>query len=185
MAYLSNQFVDSPVFIYDNKNKLIAKTVVTGFNRDEMYIEVPRGLSSIKPKTRLHLLIIHPAGVSELSGVLKIVRQGLCEISIFGEQQREGRASDRRIINASAVISDMVTDATAQPLSEPIPVVIENISATGVLVKANAARIEPGSLLQIEFAIGGKAVVLYGEVLRVRFTDGNSFEYGCQLHFPD
>jgi len=185
MAYLASHFTDSPVFIYDEKNNLIAKTTVSGYDRDEMYIEVAKGLGNIRLKTRLHLLIIHSGGVSELSGFLKSTRQGLHEISIYGEQQREGRASERRLLKSSAQITDMVTDTSRDGLLSPFPVMIENISATGVLLESVNVRFEMGAFLQIEFSIGGKDVVLYGEIVREHIIDGGVFEYGCKLHFLD
>ena len=183
MAYLASHFLDSPVFIYDANNDLIAKTTVTGYNRDEMYIEVPRGAVDIKLKARLHLLIIHSAGVSELSGILRSVHHGLYEISFYGEQQREGRASNRRALDYTAVISDLQADSASGELQAPIPIMIRNISATGVLVRIENTRLEMGTILQIELSIGGKEAILFGEVIRERIIDDNTFEYGCQLHF--
>jgi len=183
MAYLASHFINSPVYIYDENNNLITCTTVTGYSSDEMYIEVPKGATNIKLRTRLHILIIHSAGASEFSGSLRSVRQGLYEISIYGEQQREGRTADRRTLNTSAMISDMVTDSGANELQTPIPTMLENISATGVLVKIENIRINIGTFLQIEFNIIGKEVVLYGEVVRECMLDDHTFEYGCQLHF--
>jgi len=185
MAYLAGHFTDSPVFIYDEENNLIAKSTVTGYNRDEMYIEVAKGSVNIKLKTRLHLLIIHKNGASELSGYLKSARQGLYEISIYGEQQREGRASDRRTLKASAKVTDMVSDKAREGLADPLQITIENISGSGILVKSSDARFELGSFLQIEFSIGGKDVILYGEIVREKVVDDDNLEYGCQLIFLD
>ena len=185
MAYLASHFMDSPIFIYDEMNNLITKTTVTGYDRDEMYIEVPKGTADIKLKARLHLLIIHSTGVSELSGFLRSMRQGIYEISFYGEQQREGRTSNRRTIDAFAVISDMQTDSSTAGLQEPIHILIQNISGTGVLVRIENKRLEIGTILQIELNIGGKEVILFAEVIRERDIDGNTIQYGCQLHFLD
>ena len=185
MAHSVSRFMDSPVFIYDDKNNLITKTTVTGYDRNEMYIEVPKGTTDIKSKTRLQLLIIHSAGVSELSGFLQSVRQGIYEISFYGERQREGRASDRRTIDAFAVISDMQTDTSSTELQAPIPILIENISATGVLVRVEDRPLDIGTILQLELSIGGKDVILFAEIVREHTIDENTNQYGCQLHFLD
>jgi len=183
MPYISGHFADSLIFIYDSKNNLITRTTITAHNRDEMYIEVSEGLEKIKPRTRLQLLIIHSTGASELSGFLNSVRQGIYEISIYGERQREVRSSARRTLNASALISDMVTDSTESSLSEPIPVTIENMSTTGILIKTRDARFDIGSLLQVEFSISGKNVILFGEVVREDVRDAGTSKYGCKLYF--
>jgi len=185
MANLASNFIDAVVFIYDKDDNLITKTIITGHNRNEMYIEVARGLENVKLKTRLQLLIIHSGGASEVSGSLKSVRQGLYEISIFGERHRDVRESARRTINASAVISDMVKDSESEKLTAPIPIVIENLSTTGILLRVRDVRLEMGAFLQIEFKLHGKDVILFGEVLREQRYDGVTCKYGCKLYFPD
>ena len=183
MANLARNFTDAIVFIYDTDNNLITKTVITAHNRGEMYIEVAKGLENIKPKTRLQLMIIHSGGASELNGSLKSIRQGIFEISIYGERQRDVRTSIRHTINASAVISDLVTDSDSEPLQEPIQVMIENLSNTGMLIQSPDERFETGTLLQIEFNINGKNVMLYGEVVRLQTQLNDETKYGCKLYF--
>ena len=183
MANHVSHFVDSLVFIYDSDNKFITKTTVTGYGKEEMYIEVAEGLENIKPGTRLQLLIIHSTGASEMNGTLKSVRQGIFEISIYGERQRDVRTSVRRKLNASAVISDMVSNSEGEAIGTPLPVIIENMSTTGMLISLRDVRLEAGALLQIEFNLGGKIGILYGEVVRVEPDRDGSYRYGCQLYF--
>jgi len=185
MASLASSFTDAVVFIYDKNNNLITKTIITRHNRNEMYIEVAKGLENVKLKTRLQLLIIHSGGASELNGTLRSIRQGLFEISIFGERQRDVRTSVRRTLNASAAISDMVTDSESEKPPAPIQIVIENLSATGILIKTRTMRMEIGTFLQIEFKLHGKDVILFSEVVREQVHDGDVYKYGCKLHFLD
>jgi len=185
MAYMTSQFSDAPVFIYDSKNNLITRTTVTGYNRDEMYIEVSAGLENVKLRSRLNLLIFHAGGASELSGFLKCVRQGLYEISIFGERQREVRTSSRRTLNASAVISDMIADSVEGEIDEPLPITIENMSTSGVLIGTQTMKFDIGTLLQIEFKVGRKTAIIFGEVIREQKQGDGAFKYGCRLTFLD
>ena len=185
MAYLAGNFAGAVVFIYDNKNNLVTKTTITDYNRDEMYIEVASGLEEVRLRSRLHLLILNSGGATELSGFLKSVRQGIYEISIFGERQREVRASVRRTLNASAIISDMVTDSPEGGLAEPLPVTIENMSTSGVLVETQEMRFEKGSMLQIEFKAGGRTAIIFAEVVREQKQGDGAYKYGCKLNFLD
>ena len=185
MAYLGRSFIDSLIYIYDNENKFITKTIVTGHNRDEMYIEVPKGLEDIKPKSRLQLLIIHPEGASELNGSLKSVRQGIYEISIYGEQQRDVRASTRRTLNASAVISDMVTDNDSENLPAPIQITVEDLSTTGILIDTNDRRFELGTFFEIVLELNGKRAILFSEAVREQKSSDDTYKYGCKLYFVD
>ena len=185
MANHASHFVDSLVFIYDTENNLIARTTVTGYGRDEMYIEVAGGLENVKPGIRLHLLIIHSTGASELSGTYKSMRQGIYEISIYGERQRDVRASARRVLNTSAVISDMVSELGTEELSAPLPVTIVNMSTTGVLISPKDIHLKTGALLQIEFNVSRKVCILYAEVVREQTDSDGTLRYGCRLHFFD
>jgi len=185
MSYLASHFTDSLVLIYDNESNLIAKTNVTAHDKGEMYIEVSEGLENVKPGTRLRLLIIHSSGVSELRGILKSVRQGIYEISIYGERVRDARSSARYTLNNPAIISDMVTDSKMEELIVPLKVTIENISSTGILVRSLEVRIKLGALLQIEFNAHGKNGIIYGEVIREQICDDCIYKYGCQLIFID
>ena len=185
MANFASNFTDAVVFIYDKDNNLITETTITGHNKVEMYIEVAKGLENVKPKTRLQLLIIHSSGVSELNGALKSVRQGIFEISIFGERQREVRTSTRHLLNASAIISDMVIGEELEKLENHINVTIENLSTTGILLKVRGNRFKIGTYLQIEFKLHNKNMMLFGEVLREQVIAKDTCKYGCKLHFVD
>jgi len=183
MANYAGHFVDSPVFIYDTNNNLIARTKITGYGKAEKYIEVAEGLKNVKPGTKLLLLIIHATGASELGGVLKSVRQGIYEISIYGEKEREVRVNARRVLNASAVISDMAYGYETKTPAEPMPVTIVDMSITGILINSRDNRLDIGALLQVEFNVHKKTCILYGEIVREHTGASGAYEYGCKLYF--
>jgi len=185
MANATENFVNALVFIYDSSNVLIAKTSVIRHNPEKKYIEVGEGLSNIEMKTRLQILIVHPTGACECTGMIKSERQGIFRILIYDERQRDVRVSVRRTVHANAVISDMINGTEAGTFSEPVPVVIENMSTTGILIRSGKTRLEVGSLLQIELKVEKKTGILYGEVLREQKLFAGAYGYGCQLHFFD
>ena len=186
MANTAVNFENALVFIYDDNNVLIARTSVTKHNPDKKYIEVTEGLdNSIEPKTRLQILIVHPAGACECSGMIKGERHGVYRIQIYDERQRDVRVSVRRTVHANAVISDMINGSEAATFNDPVPVVIENMSTTGILIRSGKTHLEVGSLLQIELKVEKKTGILYGEVLREQKLSAGALGYGCQLHFFD
>ena len=185
MANSAGHFQDSPVFIYDKNSNFITRTIITGHSADKRYVEVSEGLMNIRPGTRLQLLIFHSTGASELSGTLKNIRKGIYRISVYGERQRDVRTSVRHRINASAVISDMITDSEPEAFHKPIEVTIEDLSTTGLLLRSRTVRFEMESLLQIEFKLHGKDVILFGEVVREQAHNNNVYKYGCKLYFRD
>ena len=183
MPYLASDYTDSLVFIFDSNNDPIVKTIITGCNRDEMYIEVSEGLRNVKPGTRLHLIVFHSTGASEFGGVYRSVRQGIFEISIYGERQREARASTRHRLDAPAVVRGMAAGAAPGAAAEPHHVTIENMSTTGVLIVSEGARYEIGAPLQIEFTVNERKSLLYANVIREEAKGEDLFSYGCRLNF--
>jgi hypothetical protein len=183
MAKSTSHFTDSLIVVYDNENNLITKTIVTGYDRSEMYIEISEGMENVKPGTRLHLLIIHPDGVSEFSGMLKRVRQGICEIPIFGERKRDARGSARHPLRADAQIKEMFINAEKVTLRDPIQVVLENISKTGVLIKSPDIHFIINVILRIEFIIKEKETTLNARIVREQQNNDDTYSFGCQLIF--
>ena len=95
------------------------------------------------------------------------------------------RASARRTINATAIISDMVSGYNNENGGPPLQITIENMSTTGILIYSRDYRLEIGSLLQIEFDVHGKTCILYAEIVREQVQFSNAHRYGCQLYFFD
>ena len=183
MANTAEDFENALVFVYSKYGDLITKTSVSAYDPDEKYIDVAEGLDSIEPKTRLQLLVVHRNGANEFSGIFETGIPGGFRVLIYDEHQRDVRVSVRRTINATAVISDMVTESETGTFDEPLPVMIENMSTTGVLVKSGRTRMDIGALLQIELRVDERTGILYGEVLREQRLADGTFGYGCKLYF--
>lgn len=180
---IAENFADALAFIYNRNDALIAKTSVTGYNRGRLFVREVDGLTAVKPGAGLHILVVHASGASEMSGTLRKTFQGICAISVYDELKRDVRTSVRRTLNTSAIISDMVTDSEVPAIDSPIPVTIENMSTSGVLIVSQDTRLPIGALLQMEFRTNGKTGIIYGEVVREQRPTDETYRYGCQLHF--
>jgi len=183
MAKIAGNFKDSIVVIYDNNNNYVAQTIITEHDKREMLIEIPDSLDNIKSGTRLNVLIIHTGGVSEFGGVLRRTSRGACEISLFGERQREGRSATRHILNVPGQINNLIINNKPETLQSPLNVIVENLSSTGVLINSRDVRLETGFILQIELNIHGKEAIIFGNVVRERRNADETFSYGCHLIF--
>ena len=183
MAKFAGQFTDAPIMIYDIHNNFIAKTIISRHNWGQMYIEVTEGLENTKPGTRLHLLIIHSGGVSEFDGTYKCVRQGIFEITIYGERKRDARGSKRLPLNISAQIKEITVNSEIVQLREPVQVTVENISKTGVLVNSPELRLIINVISQIELNIQGRDTILYAKVVREQTNGDGTYSFGCRLVF--
>lgn len=184
MANSLGDYKDSMVLIYDDKDNLITKTTVTAHDKKTMVIEISGGLDTVKTGTHVNLLIIHADGAGEFSGIMRKPRFGVCEVALFGERQRKGRATARHLMNIPAVINNLTINNQQTALREPAQIVIENLSTTGILIKSSSFRFEAGHILQIEFNLNGKDVIINGKILREQINPDNTLGYGCRLIFP-
>jgi len=182
----TGHFEDSLAVIYDSENRFITKTIITKHDRSTMYITIAEDLKGIKNGARLNVLVVHSGGASEFGGILRRSRAGIsqCEISLFSEKQRYVRASKRHMLNIPAFINDLIINKKEESFIEPLHVVIEDLSTTGIRIKSPGVRLEVGYILTIEFLLNGKEAIINGKVTREQTNPDNTFSYGCQLIFP-
>ena len=185
MTHAARKCMDSVILIYDENRELITKTVVTGYGKDEMYIEVSEGLEGVRPGTRFHLLVIHPDSVSEFSGKLQSIRQGIYEISIHGQRQREARSATRYPVKTRAQIKELVVDKETVTLIDPISISIVNISSSGVLIISPNIMLVEGIFLTIEFILSERSYILHCRVVREPDNDSDPDSFGCQIVFKN
>ena len=189
MAGTAVNFKDCPVFIHDEEGNYIAKAIISAYFKPEMRIvisgghEDPENFDDIKIGTRVNILIIHPDSTYEFGGVTRTNNGSSCEITLFRERERTGRASSRHSLDTPAFINRMIVDSAQEQFSEPVTVIIENISATGVLVRSPLMRFKKGTALEFEVNINGKDVLLDARVVREQTNDDGSDSYGCQFIF--
>jgi len=176
-------FQDCPVIIYDSDDRYITKAIITEHDKRDMSIEISDALEYIDQGSRLNVLIIQSGVAVEFSGRPRRVRSGRREIALFNERQRRPRAYTRHKINAPAVINSFITPAGQQPFSPPLEIIVENISSTGVLIKAPHGYFGLNSLLEIDVNIQGKDVILFVKVVREQGNADDTVSFGCKFIF--
>jgi len=172
-----------PVVIYDSENNYITKAIIQVYDKSDMSIEISEELPDIRQGTRLSLLVIHPGGASEFSGIARRMHAGMREISLFNERQREARTSARHSLNEPAVINNLIVNAQKKALPAPLSITVENISTTGALVIAPEESIALGDVLEIDINISGQAALLYGAVVRAQPIGDGLIKFGCRFVF--
>ena len=186
MSHAARKCMDCAIMIYnDDRTELIAKTFVTGYGKEEMYIEVSEGLENVKPGTRLQLLVLHPGSVSEFEGKLRSVRQGIYEISLFGLRQRDARASTRYPMKTPAQIKELVIDYERVTLIDPLNITIKNISSTGLLIISPEITLVEGVFLKLEFNLGADPYIVNCKVVREPPEGYDTDSFGCQIIFQE
>ena len=184
MIYAPKQCMDNPIIIYDRNKNFITETIVTGYGKDELYLEVSEGLEDTPLGTRLMLLVLHPDSVSEFAGRLRSVRQGIYEISIYGQRRREVRTAPRYSFNTPALIKSLVVDRDAVTLEFPIDATIVNLSSTGLLLYSPNLELVEGIQLRIEFVFRSRNTIIQCRVVRKSQEVSGLECYGCQIIFP-
>jgi hypothetical protein len=184
MLMAPRQCMDCPIFIYDESNNLITETVVTGYGKNEMYIEISEGLEEIAPGTRLRLVVIHADNVSEFAGKLTSVRQGIFEISIHGQLTRDARGASRFSFNIPGTISTFLVNQEVVKLMNPIHVTIKNISSTGLMIESKDLPLNEGVSLNVEFQLNGRNSIILSKVVRTPTPESEPNCFGCQILFP-
>ena len=184
MVHVPRQCMDCPIIIYDQDKKFIAETVVTGYGKDEMYIEVSEGLGNTATGTLLRLLVIHPDGVSEFAGKLVSKRQGIFEISIHGQRWRDARSSKRFSFHIPATISTFIVDSEVVRLTTPLNVTILNISSTGLMLESKDLPLAEGISLNLEFKLRSRNTVMLCRVIREPSEGSPPDQFGCKIIFP-
>ena len=185
MAYgLKNiNFTGCPVIIYDSENSYITEAVIINHNIRETTVEVSGDLEKSETGARLNVLIINPHGAFEYSGTLRKLRNGTNEISLFNEKKREARAAVRHKLNSPAIIKSVITESGHKLETPHQEIIVENISATGALIKSLPGHIELNSTLEILVNVHGKDVVFFGSVVREQKNDDNTVGHGCKFVF--
>ena len=178
------QCMDCPIIIFDRNRNFITETAVTGYGKDELYLEVSEGLENVALGTRLLLLVLHLDSVSEFGGRLRSVRQGIYEISIYGQRRRDVRSSPRYSFNIAALIKSLVVDRESVTLAFPINATIKNLSSTGLLLHSPDLELVEGILLNIEFVLRDRNTLIHCKVVRRPPEGSDPHSYGCQIIFP-
>jgi len=176
-------FMDCPVIIHDSDNNCMMEAIIINHNTKETTIEISEDLGKSVHGARLNVLILNPYGAFEYSGTLRKLRNRPDEIELFNEKKREARAAVRHKLNTPAIIKSVITESGHKLETPNQEIIVENISATGALIKLPSGHIELNSTLEILVNIHGKDIVFYGSVVREQINDDNTVGHGCKFVF--
>ena len=103
------------------------------------------------------------------------------EIGLFKGKELENRAYTRYPLRLEGVVEGIRLSGLNMPLDGPIPIISENISASGILIKGPAKRFKLNHELQMRFIMEGKVAVFNCIVVRIIENDETITEYGCKI----
>jgi len=174
-------FTDCPVIIHDSDNNYMMEAIIINHNTKETKVEISEDLEKSVQGASLNVLIINPYGAFEYSGTLRRLRDRLNEIELFNEKKRKARVAVRHKLNTPAIIKSVITESGHKLETPYQEIIVENISATGALIKSHSGHIELNSTLEILVNVHGKDVVFYGAVVREQKNADNTVGHGCKF----
>ncbi|MDR0469846.1 MAG: PilZ domain-containing protein [Peptococcaceae bacterium] len=183
MTTNASTFIDCPVIIYDDNDNYLDRSYITEHDKNSMYIEIYGKLDTVNEGSRIKLLIVHSGGASEFGGVARRVTNNRRLISLHNEHSRNARNSVRHTINSPASVTSLAHGSERKIYDDPPKVVVENISATGVLLKSYSKHYRVGSIMDIDLAIDGKTVRLTCKIIREMLNADDTFGFGCKFIF--
>ena len=182
---MENNYEGSPVIVYDSNGEYIANATVNEHNTEEMTISISDRLDGIENGTEISVLVINPEDIFEFNATAENLLGSVREISLSERRQRQKRAAPRRKVNTPATIRGAIVGAEYHAFSSPLEVIVDNISATGALIKTPIEYFSVDHVIEIILTLDGMDSFLYGRVVRVVTTDDNCWAFGIAFLSQD
>lgn len=186
MADNSKNIVNCKILVRDSKSGvLIANTTIEGFDANRNVLTIPEASMHGAANDKLTLLVLGKNGVLEYSGNLRKILNGMAEIALFGEREKEDRNFTRYEMKAEGRVEAILIDGERIDLRKPIPISVINISANGILFKGDIDAFRRGTKIRLRVGIKDNAFVGEYEVVRSQNRNKESAEYGCRNILPE
>ena len=186
MADNSKNIVNCKILVRDSKSGiLIADTTIEGYDANRNVLTISEASMCATANGKLTLLVLGKSGVLEYSGNLRKILNGMAEIALYGEREKENRNFTRYEIKAEGRVEALLIDGERIDLRKPIPISVINISANGILFRGDIDAFKRGSKLRLRVVIKDNAFVSEYEVVRSQNRNKVSAEYGCRNILPE
>ena len=103
------------------------------------------------------------------------------EVLLGRKREKEDRAMTRYPMETEGSINGRIIDGKLIPLHPHITVHTVNMSATGVLIRADAGRFKIGDGFSLILGTEEKGMAMHCEVVRIQSSNEASEEYGCRI----
>ena len=165
--------------------ELVADTLVEGYDPKRNMMTVFAGALNGPAKNRLSLLALEKNGVLEYSGNLRKIANGMAEIALYGERKKEDRNFTRYDIETEGRVEALLIGDTRVDLRKPVPILILNISANGILFRGDIDAFRRGSKVRVRVGLKNNSFVSEYEIVRSQNRNKETAEYGCRNILPE
>lgn len=187
MAESSRSLKNCRILIRDSATgTLLADTNIEDFDSRRNTLVIRRDALKGPAEDKLSLLVLSRNGVLEYSGNLrKTVMATDVEIAIFGEKKKEDRNFTRYEMKAEGHAEAIVVEEKRIDLRKPLTIAVQNISANGILFRADVDAFRKGSQVRLRIGLKDNALVSEYEIVRTQNRNKETAEYGCRNILPE
>ena len=171
------------ILIKNTENgEIIADTKILGFNSLTNSVRISAASLPDKKYYKISAFIFAEECLYELSGTIKgVMVDNEIEVLLGRSKEKEDRARTRYPMELKGVINHIIVDGQAIRLRKPMHIQTINMSANGVLMKADAGCFGVGDSFVLTLMVERGTIVLYCGIVRIDHNNMLTEEYGCRI----
>lgn len=162
--------------------EIIADTRILGFNSLTNSVSISADSLPDKKYYRISAFIFAEECLYEISGTIKgAMVDNEIEVFLGRSKEKEDRARTRYPVELEGVISHILIDGRKIRLRKPMDIRTINMSANGVLMKADAGCFTVGDGFVLTLTVERGTIVLHCGIVRINYSNMLTEEYGCRI----
>lgn len=171
------------IIIKDMENdRLIADTQIIRYNRLSNSVMISAASFQEKKFYNISAIIFTDKGLYESYGTIRgVVTGNEIEVFLGKSKEKKDRAKTRYPISVEGNVKGIYIDNKEVSLHRGIHIETLNMSANGVLIKADAGSFDVGEIFTLALEIGKETLELQCIVVRIHKSDVFLDEYGCRI----
>lgn len=163
-------------------NRVIADTQIIRYNSLENSVMISAASFRDKKFYNISAIIFTEKGLYESFGTIRgVVTGNEIEVFLGKSREKEDRAKTRYPISVAGNVKGIYIDSKEVSLHRGIHIETVNMSANGVLIKADIGSFNVGEIFTLFLEIGKDTLELQCEIVRIHKSDMLLEEYGCRI----
>lgn len=169
--------------IRDTKDgQVLAETVIRAYTKATHLAVVDAKYFPCAESMQVSLTILTSTGVLECLGILRrAVGSAIREIALFKMLAKDSRRKERYALCTRATIEHLVAGDQLVPMSPPLEVTVENISAGGIMLSTQDPLLDVGAAFLLKLDIAGSPTYIHTSIVRLAQA-GQTRSFGCIFH---
>lgn len=172
------------IIIKDIENdRVLADTRIIGYNSSSNSVMISAASLLEKKFYNISAFIFTEKGLYEFYGTIRgTVTGNEIEVFLGKSREKEDRAKTRYPISVEGNVKGIYIDNKEISLHRSIHIETINMSANGILIKAEAGCFNTGEIFTLFLEMGKDTLELCCEVVRTQYSGELLEEYGCRIN---